>query len=61
MRFALQVGPHDQLIMMRPTGLAANSFQPQSPLQGDVGENWDPSKYKRRKDVPTGTAQHGIQ
>ncbi|CAL5229603.1 g12963 [Coccomyxa viridis] len=48
------VGPHDQLIMMRPTGLAANSYQPQSPLQGDVGENWDPSKYKRRKDVPTG-------
>ena len=50
-----QVGPHDQLIMMRPTGLPANSYQPlQTPLQGDAGESWDPSKYERRKDVPTG-------
>ena len=55
---ACQVGPHDQLIMMRPTGLPANSYQPlQTPLQGDVGESWDPSRYKRQKDVPTG-ARH---
>ena len=54
-----QVGPHDLLIMMRPTGLKANAYQPlQTPLLGDAGEKWDPKKYKRRRDAPTGVLHH---
>lgn len=50
----MQLGPHDLLIMMRPTGLAANSYQPlQKPLVGDLG-GWDPKQYKRRREAPTG-------
>ena len=56
---AYQVGPHDLLIMMRPTGLNANAYQPlQTPLLGDAGEKWDPKIYKRRRDAPTGVLHH---
>ena len=50
-----QIGPHDLLIMMRPTGLPANAYQPLTvQLAGDVGEHWDPKQYRRRRDAPTG-------
>ena len=47
------------LIMMRPTGMREGSYQPMlTPMQGSAGENWDPKKYKRQKDVPTGAQAH---
>lgn len=50
----LQVGPHDDLVMMRPTGLAPGMYQPlAAPLAVSIGE-WDPEKYERRKEAPTG-------
>ena len=53
--FCCQIGPHDLLIMMRPTGLPANAYQPLTvQLAGDVGEHWDPKQYRRRRDAPTG-------
>ena len=56
--FRCQIGPHDLLIMMRPTGLPANAYQPLTvQLAGDVGGHWDPKQYRRRRDPPTG-AQH---
>ena len=56
---AYQVGPHDLLVMMRPTGLNFNAYQPlQTPLLGGAGEKWDPKKYKRRRDGPTGVLHH---
>ena len=52
--FSSQVGPHDDLIMMRPTGLAPGQYQPlAAPLTADVGD-WDPEKYERRREAPTG-------
>ncbi len=48
------MGPHDDLIMMRPTGLAPGVYQPlAAPLVGGIGD-WDPEKYERRKEAPTG-------
>ncbi|KAK9908516.1 hypothetical protein WJX75_009020 [Coccomyxa subellipsoidea] len=48
------VGPHDDLVMMRPTGLAPGMYQPlAAPLAVSIGE-WDPEKYERRKEAPTG-------
>ncbi len=40
--------------MMRPTGLAPGQYQPlAAPLAIDMGD-WDPEKYERRREAPTG-------
>jgi hypothetical protein len=40
--------------MMRPTGLPPNTYQPLvTPLAATM-EDWDPDKYERRREVPTG-------
>jgi len=51
---SLQVGPHDDLVMMRPTEVARGAYQP-LPVQlaADVGD-WAPENYKRRREAPTG-------
>ena len=39
---------------MRPTGLAPGQYQPlAAPLSADMG-GWDPEKYERRREAPTG-------
>lgn len=51
---SLQVGPHDDLVMMRPTEVARGAYQPLSiPLAAEVGD-WAPDNYKRRREAPTG-------
>ena len=43
-----QVGEHDDLIMMRPTGLAPGQYQPLvQALSGSLG-SWKRENYKRR-------------
>jgi hypothetical protein len=44
----LQVGPHDDIILMRPTGLGPGQYQPlPQPLPGSLGA-WKPEQYERR-------------
>lgn len=40
--------------MMRPTGLVPGTYQPlEAPLAATIGD-WDPAKYERRREAPTG-------